>query len=320
MKAATLLKRAAPLALGLGVLAWLLSTLELDWAALFRGDIDSGAAALRQAAERQGPMKDFAMALMVGLLPFVAVPVTLAMLAAALMLAPLKAVPAMLFGTLLNTAIAYGIGRHWGKSALDVLGMDKLRLLKALEAGSKEHGLKMAVFSRCFPIPFALTGVAAGAVGIKLWQMLLGTAIIMLPTSLIYVFFTEALRRGDAKFLGPTLLFVALLGLATWYVKRSLKPGDAAPDGPLKPQAPPLGPVLTLYTLAGHDASEDARKELWALRPRLKFEIDEIEIGEDQALNAKYHDLAPVILLGERRLFSFQVDANALEKYLRERL
>lgn len=311
------MKRLFPLALGLAVMAWVLATLELDWAALFRGDINAGTEALRLAAERQGGHKDVAMALMVALLPLVLVPVSLTMLATAILLPPAKAVVAMLIGTAVNTALAYGVGRLWGRRALDWMGMDRFRLVLALEAGARDHSFKMAVFSRCFPIPFSVVGIAAAVVGVKLRHMLAGTLIIMLPTSLIYIFFTEALRSGDAKFLGPTLLIVALMSLAAWYVKRSLQGGIAMPQGLLAPQRPALGPQLTLYTLPGHEACQDARRELWQLRTRLKFEVQEIDLASDERLRVMYQDMAPVVFLGERRLFSFQVDENALENYLR---
>jgi uncharacterized membrane protein YdjX (TVP38/TMEM64 family) len=310
-----LLRKLFPALAGLAVMAGMLYSLDLDWAALFRGDINAGTSALRSAAERQGPFKGLAMLLMIGLLPLVLVPVTLTLLAAALLLPPLEALGAMILGTLLNTVLAHSAGRLWGRTLLLGLGMDRLGPFKAVESGAREHGFSMALFSRCIPIPFSITGVASAVLGIRLGQMLLGTFLMLLPWELGYVFFTEALRRGDAKFMGPMLAFLALALFVPWFLRKRMRRPSPVP---LSAQEPPLGPLLILYTLPGHDASDEAREELVRLRPLLKFEVQEHQIGRDDALGAQYQDLAPVLFMGEKRLFSFQVDENALRRQLGE--
>jgi uncharacterized membrane protein YdjX (TVP38/TMEM64 family) len=312
-----LLKRILPLALGVGVMAWFLGTLHLDWNALFRGDVNAGTSALRLAAESQGPMKGVALTAMIALLPLALVPISLILLTAAMVLPAPQAVAAIMLGTFFNTVLSYLAGKVWGRRAMQWMGMERSRFMQTLKDGVERHGLKMAVFSRCLPVPFIFPAVAAALVGLGFWQMVLGTAIMMLPWSVAYVMFTEALRRGDARYLGPALAALALLILALSLARRRRDGATAAPEGPLSPQVPALGPELTLYTLEGHEASQDARDELWRLRPRLGFEVREVSLGGDPALMALYQDTAPVVFLGERRIFSFQVDEHALENHLK---
>ena len=306
-----------PLLAGLAVMGWFMAGLDLDWAALFHGDLNAGTLALRSAAERQGALKELSLVAMIAFLPFMLVPISLVLLATAMVLSPGRAVAAILAGTFINTVFSHSAGRIWGGRALELFGLQDARMMRVLRQGAREHGFKFALFSRCMPVPFCVPGVAAALVGIGFWEMLAATAIMMLPWSLIYVFFTESLRRGDARFLGPMVAALAALGFTTWWIRRLGREEGEAPEGLLSPQSPPLGPELTLYTLPGHDASADARRELWALRPRLKFELREIDLSSDPALLSQYQDHAPLLFMGSRRLFSFQIDENALETYLK---
>ena len=209
------------------------------------------------------------------------------------------------------------MGKIWGTRAIEWMGMERFKLLQTLKDGVAEHGFKMAIFSRCLPVPFALPAIAAAVVGMRFWQMITGTLIMMLPWSVIYVFFTEALRRGDARYLGPAVALFAVLSFSAWWMRRGRAAKGLPPAGLLRPQSPPLGPEITLYTLPGNDACEDARAELWKLRERFLFEIREVDLASDASLMAQHQDMAPVVYLGKRKLFSFQVDENALENYLK---
>lgn len=312
-----MLKRAVLLLIGLASMAGFLATLDLNWAAIFRGDINAGTEELRRLAESQGAMKGLMMTAMIAFLPSVMVPISLILLAAAMVLPWPLAIASIMVGTAVNTAISFTVGRIWGTKAIEFMGLERFRLLQLLKDGVAEHGFKMALFARCLPVPFALPAIAAAVVGLRFWQMMAGTAIMMLPWSVIYVFFTEALRRGDARYLGPAVALFAIVSLAAWWVRRSRAGEAGLPKGLLAPQSPPMGPEITLYTLPGHEACEDARIELWNLRERLRFEVREVDISQDPGLLARHHDMAPVVYLGERKLFSFQVDENALENYLK---
>jgi uncharacterized membrane protein YdjX (TVP38/TMEM64 family) len=314
-----MMRRLLPLLLGLGVVVGLALSLDLDWAALFHGDLNAGTSALRAAAERQGPLKDAVLTLMIGLLPLLVVPISLLMLTAAMMLAPFKAVLVMLLGTALASSLSFALGRLAGRRVIEWLGWERFKLLQAVRGGAERHGFKMMLFARCLPVPFAFPGLAAGMLGLRFVHVFWGTCAMMLPWSLVYVFFGEALKRGDARYLGPALALFAVLSLLAWKVRKRGAPEGGLPAGLLSPQAPALGPELRLYTLPGHDASEEARAELWRLRPRFGFEVRETDLAQDPALMAQFQDMAPVVFLGERRLFSFQVDENALELFLKEK-
>ena len=312
-----MMRRLLPLALGLAVLVGLALSLDLDWPALFRGDLNAGTSALRAAAERQGPMKDAVLTLMIGLLPLLMVPISLLLLTAAMMLTPLKAVMVIMLGTALAGSLSFALGRLAGRRVIEWLGLGRFKLLQAAQGGAERHGFKMTLFARCLPVPFAFPGLAAGMVGLRFRHFFWGTCLMMLPWSLVYVFFGEALRRGDARYLGPGLALFAVLSLLAWKVRKKGGAGGGPPAGLLSPQTPALGPELRLYTLPGHEASQEAREELWRLRPRFGFEVREVDLAQDPALMAQFQDMAPVLFLGERRLFSFQVDENALELFLK---
>jgi uncharacterized membrane protein YdjX (TVP38/TMEM64 family) len=311
-----MLKKVLPPLLALGLVAAALHSLQLDWGALFRGDIGVATSALRAAAERQGPLKALVVTLMIALLPFAMVPITLLLISAAVALGPAAAFAAILGGSTLNTALSFAAGHFWGRQAIEALGLERFKLMQALKDGAQEHGFRMALVSRCMPVPFCLPGIAAAVVGIGFWQMLLGTLAMMLPWAVLYVFFTEAIRSGEARFLAPALAVLALISIGGWWLRRKAG-GDPVPAGPLSPQSPALGPELTLYTLAGNEACQDARRELWRLRPRLKFEVRELDLASNGELMARFQDHAPLLFMGEQKLFSFQVDENALESYLK---
>jgi uncharacterized membrane protein YdjX (TVP38/TMEM64 family) len=312
-------KRLLPL-IAAGLLsAWMLKDLGLDWSALFHGNLEAGTLALRQAAERQGEWRGLAFVAMIGFLPLILVPISLLLLSAAMALKTVAAMGVILGGTTINTALSYAIGRAWGLKPLEWIGAADLGFVRRLRQGAEKHGFAMAIFSRFLPVPFAVTSAAAGVVGIGFWNMILGSFCMMLPWSVVYVFFGEALHQGSLAYLSAGLAAMAALGLfSAWYRKSRNVGKDGEAPKPLLPQNPALGPELTLYTLEGSEACDEAREELWKLRPKLGFEVRETDLSAAGSRLEKLKDQAPLVFLGERRLFSFQVDENALEKYLRE--
>ncbi|HEY6644761.1 VTT domain-containing protein [Povalibacter sp.] len=91
----------------------------------------------------------------------------------------------------------------------------------------RRRGLIAITALRLVPLaPFSVEGVVAGAVGIKLWHFLLGSAIGMLPGTLVATVFGDQLHgalieSGHINYwlLGSVLLATAL---ATWWVRRWL--------------------------------------------------------------------------------------------------
>ena len=73
---------------------------------------------------------------------------------------------------------------------------------------------------------------------------------------------------------------------------------------------------LTLLTRAYCHLCEEMRAELAPLAAAAAIPIDEIDVDTDDALAARWGDLVPVLLAGERELFHYRVDRAALTAYL----
>lgn len=304
------------LALGVFLAAWALRDLQLDWAALRQGDWRALAASLEQAAQAADLQRALLLVALMALLPLsFVVPMSAVCLATGLLLPPAMAIPSILAGLASSTALAYLLARALGVAALGERLQGRLAALDLLRRGARSHGFKAMVLSRYLPLPFALAPVAAAAFGIGFWPVVLGTLLGMLPQTLIYVAVAQAGRAGDLKGLGLALgglvVLVALTSLLRGRLKRPSTPAL------LTPQEPPLGPLLTFYSLPDHELSDDARQELWALRPRLGFEVREERLGPDSPLQRQYHDHLPLVFLNGEKLFNFQVDAHVLGQRLR---
>jgi uncharacterized membrane protein YdjX (TVP38/TMEM64 family) len=276
--------------------------------------------ALDQAAQNAGPARAGLLFSLVALLPFALVPITALLLAVATLLPSSQAFGVMVAGSLANTLLSYGLGRRYGLRLFKRLKPENHALFEALKIRCGQSGFKMALLSRCLPLPFAFAGLGAPVLGIPFGSMMAGSFVAMVPWAFFYAFFTESVRQGNLRYLGPAVAILALIMVALLLARRSLAKSGALslPQGPLTPQTPALGPELTLYTLRGHEACQDARRELWTLRPRLKFEVRELDISVSPELDAQFHDHVPVVFLGQQKIFSFQVDENALERTLRQ--
>jgi glutaredoxin len=73
---------------------------------------------------------------------------------------------------------------------------------------------------------------------------------------------------------------------------------------------------ITLYGKPGCHLCEDARAALERVRARRAFELEEVDVSLDPALNRQYGERIPVLALDGEELFEFFVD----EESLRERL
>ena len=89
----------------------------------------------------------------------------------------------------------------------------------------KKHGLVAMTLLRLVPIaPFAVESIVAGAIGMKLWHVVLGTAIGLLPGTLTTTVFGDAIETavtgaGEVNWwlVGAA---VTLLAGGAWGVKR----------------------------------------------------------------------------------------------------
>lgn len=91
----------------------------------------------------------------------------------------------------------------------------------------RRRGLLAITALRLVPLaPFAVEGVVAGAMHVKLWHFMLGTAIGILPGTLTSTVFGDQLQAAleDPRQVNYWLLggVLALLATATWFVRRWL--------------------------------------------------------------------------------------------------
>ncbi len=196
-------------------LAWTWSPLK-NWLSL-----DTAVVVLRGWGQRAGPL--------LAILAFtaavsLAIPLSFLTLVALAALGPWSGMLCALLGALLGACISYALGRWLGFDALQGLGGARIN---ALSQRLAQRGLWAVVAVRLVPVaPFAVVNLLAGATHLRLRDLLLGTLIGIMPSTLAMAFFTEsllqALRAPTAltyAVVGGTLVLMALGG---WALKRWL--------------------------------------------------------------------------------------------------
>lgn len=126
-----------------------------------------------------------------------------------------------LTGIVGSSIVTYYVGRQMRRDTVRRLAGPGLgRMVEVL----KKHGLLAMTLLRLVPMaPFAVEGIVAGAVRLKLWHLVAGTAIGMLPGTLTTTVFggqlESALSGGRFNWwvVGGVVL---LLAAGTWAVKR----------------------------------------------------------------------------------------------------
>src|SRR3954468_9387297 len=99
-----------------------------------------------------------------------------------------------LIGIVASAAITYYVGRSMRRDTVRRLAGPKLDRIVAV---LKRHGLVAMTLLRLVPLaPFAVEGMVAGAVHLKLWHLLVGTAIGMLPGTLAATLFGDQLESA----------------------------------------------------------------------------------------------------------------------------
>jgi len=143
-------------------------------------------------------------------------------LAAVLAFGPLLGFTYSLLGICASAAVTWWMGRHMRRDTVRRLAGPKLdRMIDVL----KKHGLVAMTLLRLVPIaPFAVESIVAGAIGMKLWHVVLGTAIGLLPGTLTTTVFGDAIETavtgaGEVNWwlVGAA---IALLAGGAWAVKR----------------------------------------------------------------------------------------------------
>jgi glutaredoxin len=73
---------------------------------------------------------------------------------------------------------------------------------------------------------------------------------------------------------------------------------------------------VTLYSKPDCPLCDEARAALERVRVSTAFELEEVDIAADPALEARYRERVPVVALDGEELFDFVVDEHALERRL----
>jgi phospholipase D1/2 len=99
-----------------------------------------------------------------------------------------------LIGIVASAAVTYYVGQRMRRDTVRRLAGPKLDRIVAV---LKRHGLVAMTLLRLVPLaPFAVEGMVAGAVHLKLWHLLVGTAIGMLPGTLAATLFGDQLESA----------------------------------------------------------------------------------------------------------------------------
>ena len=207
----------------LALIAAVIAALFAMWHFTPIADSVNGEAAMRWAKE-VGAQWWVPLVLLFAYTPacFVMFPRPLITLSAVITLGPWKGCVLALTGITLAAVVTYVVGMRMRRDSVRRLAGPKLdRMIEVL----KKHGLLALTLLRLVPLaPFAVEGIVAGAVRMKLWHLALGTLIGMLPGTLAATVFgnqIEAALSGT----GPINWWLvagvlALLGGGSWAVKR----------------------------------------------------------------------------------------------------
>jgi uncharacterized membrane protein YdjX (TVP38/TMEM64 family) len=142
-----------------------------------------------------------------------------------------------MLGIEVSAWVTFVLGKRLDRSTVRRIAGQKLNsILDVL----RHRGLLAITALRLVPLaPFAVEGVVAGAVRVKLWHFMLGTAIGILPGTLTSTVFGDQLQTWmeDPDQINYWLIAFVLfvLGAATWLVRRWLI--ASAPAGVRSPGA-----------------------------------------------------------------------------------
>jgi phospholipase D1/2 len=130
-------------------------------------------------------------------------------------------------GILLAAAATYAVGTRLNRQGVRRIARGRLNRLSQV---MRRRGLLAMTAVRLVPLaPFAVVNMVAGAIRIRPWHFIVGTAIGILPGTLVATIFGDQLFAGlrDPRSIDPLSILAivalaALLSAATWMVRRWL--------------------------------------------------------------------------------------------------
>lgn len=104
---------------------------------------------------------------------------------------------------LLGATLAFILSRHLGRAAIR-RRLEGRRRFAALDRAIGKEGFKLALLVRLSPLfPFGLTNYALGVTDLSLRHYVIGSAIGMLPGTVLYVFLGSLITSASALGAGP---------------------------------------------------------------------------------------------------------------------
>jgi phospholipase D1/2 len=157
-------------------------------------------------------------------------PITILILATALIFGPLLGSAYSFAGCLLGAAVTYGVGYVIGKDLVQRLVGRKW---KRVEREMGKSGVMAVTAIRLLPIaPFTIVNIVLGAFKVRIWDYFLGSLLGLAPGILVTNFFAHQFVRairnpgvGSYTLLGVSIL-VAVLG-AIWLQRKFKSKGRA---------------------------------------------------------------------------------------------
>lgn len=158
------------------------------------------------ASIRDQPWTPFAIVLLFVAGGLIAFPVTVLVGATAIVLDPLLAFTVSLAGAMASAILTYAIGAHFVRgSAHTAFGPT----LERLNAALVTQGIIAIAIVRNIPIaPFTIVNIAAGCIGVRLRDYILGTALGLAPGLIAITAFGQQLRSVIDH---PTIATVGIL-------------------------------------------------------------------------------------------------------------
>lgn len=182
---------------------------------------------VRSAVEAAGPLAPLAFVPISGVLALVLVPGPLLAATSGALFGTWVGFLATLGSALTTSALALLIGRHAGREGAREFGG---RRVVALEAWLEHQGVATIVTARLIPgLSDAAVSYAAGAVGVSLWQILIGTAIGAAPRALAYAALGDSITDlTSPQGIAAAALLVATAVLGGELLRRTVRRSRAA--------------------------------------------------------------------------------------------
>lgn len=75
-------------------------------------------------------------------------------------------------------------------------------------------------------------------------------------------------------------------------------------------------PILTLYIRTYCHLCDEMRSAITALQPRFGFELEEVDVDDDEELEARLGEKVPVLMRGNREICHYFFDVTAFTRNL----